>query len=96
MLVTNILTAFITAYVATGNPTATGIYPQTHHTVAIPRRYPLGCDVFICGESYKGEDRTARKYDGRFDIFMSSRKAALKWGKQKHVVVIIYDDKSQK
>ena len=91
MLVTNTITALITAYVATGNPTAEGIYPQTHHTIAIPRCYPLGCDVFVYGQHYKGEDRTARKYDTRFDIFMQSKSAALVFGIRRETVIIIYE-----
>lgn len=89
-MTTNIITAIVTAYISTSHPCANGNYPTTNHTIAIPRSYPLGCRVEIDGKWYVGEDRTARKYDGRFDVFMASREEAIKFGKQtKQVKVII-------
>ena len=92
-MVTNILTAVVTAYVATGRNVAWN-HPSAHRpvvglTIAIPRRFPLGSVVEINGHRYVGEDRTAKKYDGRFDIFMSSTSEALKWGKQTLKITII-------
>lgn len=39
-----------------------------HNVVACPRSLPLGTVVEISGKPYLCEDRTARKFDGRFDI----------------------------
>jgi hypothetical protein len=39
-----------------------------HNVVACPRILPLGTVVEIHGKLYICEDRTARKFDGRFDI----------------------------
>lgn len=36
--------------------------------VACPREYPLGTKVGIDGKTYECLDRTARKFDGRWDI----------------------------
>ncbi|HUD73750.1 MAG TPA: 3D domain-containing protein [Terracidiphilus sp.] len=88
-MTTNILIAFVTAYVATGHPAANGHQPQTQHTVALPRQFPLGSKVQIDGHWYVGEDRTAKKYDGRFDIFMATRDAALQWGKRRMQVTVV-------
>jgi hypothetical protein len=88
-MLTNIITAFVTAYVATGHPCANGKMPCIGHTVAVPRCYALGCDVLILGHHYKGEDRTARKFDGRFDIFVESEREAIQFGKQKLIVKVI-------
>ncbi|MBV9824816.1 MAG: hypothetical protein JO001_03910 [Alphaproteobacteria bacterium] len=38
------------------------------NVVACPRSMPLGTVVEIHGRPYLCEDRTARKFDGRFDI----------------------------
>ena len=89
-MITNIITAYVTAYIATGNPCANGHFPSVHHTIAIPRSYPLNCQVIIDGKRYLGEDRTAIKYNGRFDIFVSSKQEALIWGKKVKQVTVIY------
>ena len=87
--VTNILTAVVTAYIATGHPTASTKMPQAGRTVALPRRFPLGSIVEIDGHRFVGEDRTARRFDGRFDIFVDSRVTAINWGKQTLQVKVI-------
>lgn len=88
-MITNILTAVVTAYVATGHTCADCKWPEAGRTIAIPRRFPLGSVVEINGHRYIGEDRTARRYNGRFDIFMDSRQHARAWGKQTLTVKII-------
>lgn len=92
-LVTNLISsAIITAYVSTGNPCASGHKPHSHYTIAAPRSIPLGSHVVIDGNIYTVEDRTAKHFNGRFDIFMDSKQAALNFGKQQHTVtVIIYE-----
>jgi 3D (Asp-Asp-Asp) domain-containing protein len=91
VLTTNIITAFVTAYVATGHVCANGHYPHAGYTIAAPRRFALGGDVFIGGHWYKIEDRTNKKYDGRFDIFVSTKQEALQWGKKQMKVRIVYE-----
>ena len=89
-MITNLLcSAVCTAYIATGNPCANGKYPTINHTIAIPRAYSLGSIVIIDGISYIGEDRTARKSNGRFDIFLNSKREAINYGKQTHNVTVI-------
>ena len=88
-MTTNVLVAVVTAYVATGHPCADGHKPVVGVSVALPRCYPLGSRVCIGGRWYVGGDRTARRFDGRFDVFMGSRAEALKWGKRTMEVVVI-------
>ena len=58
--------------------------------VACPHRLPLGTWVEINGRRYECLDRTARKYDGRFDIsFDKDIKAALTWGKRRVQVTVL-------
>lgn len=88
-MVTNILTAVVTAYVATGQPTASNKMPVVGVTVALPRRFPLGSVVVIDGVTRIGEDRTNKRFDDRFDIFVATRHTALEWGKQVKTVTVI-------
>jgi 3D (Asp-Asp-Asp) domain-containing protein len=44
--------------------------------IACPRSIPLFTQVIIDNITYTCEDRTAKKYDGRFDIFMGYGKEA--------------------
>ncbi len=81
--------AIVTAYVATGNPCADGHMPQVGITCAVPRNLPLGCRVIIEGHEYVGQDRTAKKFDGRFDLFFAGRAEAIKFGRQKKNVTVI-------
>jgi len=48
---------------------ANGI-PAQEGYVACPRRFALGTKVEIDGDEYICGDRTAERFDGRFDIFM--------------------------
>lgn len=79
----------LTAYIATGHLTANSHIPLTYHTIAAPRCIPLGTVVFVEGIGERiVEDRTARKYDGRWDLFVGSESEARKFGKQKHNIRI--------
>jgi 3D (Asp-Asp-Asp) domain-containing protein len=89
-MITNILTAVVTAYVWTGQPCADMHWPTAGLTVALPRRFPLGSIVEINGHRYIGHDRTHYRFDGRFDIFMASRQAAKQHGKQLCMVKVIH------
>lgn len=51
--------------------------------VACPRHIKLGTTVIISGLPFTCEDRTAKRYDGRYDIFMG-------YGKQAHTNAIIF------
>lgn len=82
-MITNVLTAVVTAYVATGVRCADLRWPRLHHTIAVPRRYSLKTtSVEVEGAWYVAEDRTARRFDGRFDIFVATKKEALLCGKK--------------
>ena len=89
-MITNIITAIVTAYVWTGHPCSDGHYPVVGRTISVPRIIPLGSTIVINGHKYLAEDHTAKKYDGRFDIYMDSRTEAINWGKQT-LKVTIYD-----
>lgn len=72
--------------------TAMGTVATRNRTVACPRAYKLGTKIIIDGNSYICEDRTAKKYDGRFDVYEGDeRKAynrAISWGKQNKTIII--------
>ena len=81
----------VTAYCATGNPAANGKMPVKGITCAAPRSIPLGTHLFIDGVGERiVTDRTARRFDGRVDLFYgTNRQAALKWGKRLRKVWIV-------
>jgi len=88
-LITN--TLIITAYLSTGHFAANNHPPLVGTTVAGPRSLPLGTHIHISGmtNDFIINDRTARKYDGRIDIFMGDDKQkALQFGKQQRQVII--------
>jgi 3D (Asp-Asp-Asp) domain-containing protein len=75
-------------------PTASGAYPKAGLTVAGPRKLPFGTKVQIEGlGTYIVQDRTARRHDGVFDVFVGSDKGAhqraIKFGRQKLKVTIL-------
>ena len=96
-MITNILVAVTTAYCScklccgtnAKGICADGKKPVQGITVAASRKYPLGSLCIIDGKTYKIQDRLAKKYDSRVDIYFNSHKEALKYGKQKHEVTII-------
>lgn len=61
--------------------------------VACPRKYKLGTRVRINSIEYTCEDRTALRYDGRFDIFFGftqeAHKNALRFGIQNLSIEVI-------
>lgn len=61
--------------------------------VACPRKYELGTKVKIGDSIYTCEDRTAVRYDGRFDIFAGydtkAHEKAIQWGIRKIEVFIL-------
>lgn len=72
--------------------TAAGI-PPTEQTIACPRKYPLYTSVRINGKDYICHDRTALRYDGRWDIWTGygegSYQEAIKFGKKSLAIQII-------
>ena len=73
-----------------GGPTASGKMPVAGITVAGPRSIPFGTRVWIEGVGERVvQDRLARKYDGRFDVFFASHKEALRFGKRSLKVKVL-------
>lgn len=96
-MITNLVILTITAYChcsiccgIKGQPTASGIMPRVGTTIAAPRNIPFGSLViFNDGKTRIVQDRLARKYDNRLDIFMSSHARAKKFGIKKQQVKIV-------
>lgn len=98
---TNFL-AVVTAYCAcikccgTSSPgiNAAGVKPVAGTSIAGPRRFPLGSRVRIEGMTnvFVMDDRLARKYNSRFDIFFNSHAEALRFGKRS-LSVTVWSDK---
>lgn len=61
-------------------PTASGAWPREGVTVAGPRWVKLGTRVLIDGKPYVVQDRTSRKWDGRWDVFVTSHARAKRLG----------------
>jgi len=81
----------VTAYCAcvkccgkwSGGPTASGARPQQGVTAAGPRALKFGTRIHIEGVGVRVvQDRLARKYDARFDVYFSDHQAALRFGKR--------------
>lgn len=73
-----------------GGLTTMGTVPRRRITVAGPAVVPLGTRVYIEGVGVRiVEDRTAKKFDGRWDIFTDSHARARAFGKQNRRVVIL-------
>lgn len=94
--------AIATAYCACGfNPecpsgtlTAIGKLPVPGITVAAPRSVPFGTRVRITLEDGRrwtlvAQDRTHRRFDGRWDIFMASHSEAVAFGVRKARIEIL-------
>lgn len=97
-MVTNVVTAIVTAYCGcrlccgptAPAPTASGVWPKEGVTVAGPRAIPFGTIVEIEGVGRRVvEDRTARRFDGRWDVFFASHEDARRFGKRRLTVRIL-------
>lgn len=94
---TNLLIAAITAYCHCakccgdeGNPTASGVMPEAGVTIAAPRWVPFGSLVHIEGIGWRRvQDRLARRYDNRWDVFMKSHGQARRFGIRSATVTVI-------
>ncbi len=69
--------------------TAAGGRPQMGITIAGPRAYALGSICFVGPKRFILQDRTARRFDGRFDIYFARHADALKFGRQTNTVTVI-------
>ena len=85
-MTTNILTAVITAYCCcakctkgTGK-TANGKIPTQGITIAASRSLPFGTKVVTSYGVYEVQDRLAKRYDSRFDIYFDSHEKAKQFG----------------
>lgn len=84
-----ILTVSATAYCLRGR-TATGTKPRIGTVAVDPRIIPLGSIIFV--ENYgwaRAEDTGSAIKGKRIDVWLPSRKQALKWG-VKRVKVVVY------
>lgn len=81
-----IIEAIVTAYVLHG--TMANGKPVHLGAIACPRKYELGTRVKIQGVIYTCEDRTSRRYDGRWDIWMEDYRDAINFGKRKLKITI--------
>ena len=74
-----------------GCPMANGKKAEIGY-IACPREIELGTKVEIEGKTYECGDRTAKRYDGRFDVFMGygeeAHREALNFGIRKLIVAI--------
>lgn len=67
-----------------GGTTAAGTVPKAGRTVAGPRSVPLGTRVHIAGVGWRVvEDRTAKRFDGRWDVYFANHGEAINFGKRK-------------
>ena len=84
-------TSVVTAYSGEESPgiNAKGRLPTVGRSVACPRALALGTKVIISKHEYVCDDRTAKRFDGRFDIFVGSKQEAFAWGKRRVRVTII-------
>ena len=93
MLITNAIISFYCACSICCGPKAANITASgkiiKQGMVAAPRNIPFGTRVKIDGAVYTVEDRTARRYNNRFDIYTSSHQEAIKKG-VKRTKIIIY------
>lgn len=96
-MITTITNAVLTAYCActvccgknAKNICADGKKPVQGITVAASRSIPLGSKAIINGKTYIVQDRLAKRFDDRFDIFFQSHKEARIFGKKTGATVKI-------
>lgn len=94
-MITNlIITAYCSCKLCCGS-SATGLSannkpPIQGVTVAASRLYPLGTHLHIQGmtNDFIIQDRLARRFDSRVDVYFNSHKDALRFSKQQRTVTI--------
>jgi 3D (Asp-Asp-Asp) domain-containing protein len=71
-----------------GGKTASGTTPKQGRTIAVDKKQiKLGTKVNFNGNTYTAEDTGSAIKGNRIDVFYSSHKSALKFGKKKNVKV---------
>jgi 3D (Asp-Asp-Asp) domain-containing protein len=92
------ITATVTAYCScpkccnrwSGGPTASGKLPREGVTVAAPRRLKFGTRIYIEGVGERlVQDRLAKRYDNRFDVYFNDHDVATRFGKRQLKVKVI-------
>ena len=78
----------LTAYIATGNRCASGVYPQVNHTVAC-NSLPLGTKIYIEGYGQFVVEDTGGMGSSVIDIFVSDYYSAIQFGRRSAEVYII-------
>jgi len=94
MIITNAIVSFYCSCQLCCGPqakgiTASGHKPKENLTIAAPRWVKLGTRVKINNITYVVQDRTAKRWDGRWDIYVKSHKKAQQLGKQTYNVTIL-------
>ena len=85
---TSIGTYELTAYIATGNPCASGVYPTVNHTVAC-NSLPLGTHIYIEGYGEYVVEDTGGMGGGVIDVFVADYSSAISFGRRTANVYII-------
>lgn len=79
-----------TAYTHTGNPTASGVWPQVGVAAVDTNVIPMGTRLYVEGYGYATAlDRGGAIKGHRIDLFMDTESQALQWGAQKVKVYIV-------
>jgi 3D (Asp-Asp-Asp) domain-containing protein len=78
----------LTAYIATGNPCASGVYPTCNHTVAC-NSLPLGTRVYIEGYGEYVVEDTGGMAGNVIDVFVSDYSTAINFGRRVADVYVI-------
>lgn len=96
MIFTNaIITAYCACRLCCGDHahslqrTASGTRPLAGKTLAAPRNVPFGTRVKINNRVYIVEDRTARRYNNRWDIYFTKHRDAVKFGRKQLTIKIL-------
>lgn len=95
ILTNQVISGYCACHICCG-PNAKGIAangkrPQQGRTVAASRTLAFGSRVIIDGHIYTVEDRLARRYDSRFDIYFSRHEDAKRFGIRTNKVTVITD-----
>jgi 3D (Asp-Asp-Asp) domain-containing protein len=73
---------------AAGRRTASGVVPKAGVTIAAPRHVPFGTRLYVEGVGWRVvQDRLAKRYDNRLDVFVNNHHTALAFGKQRKQVL---------
>lgn len=84
------ITVEATAYLWTGNKTATGTWPRRGTIAVDPKVIPLGTILYIPGYGYgKAEDTGGRIKGNTIDLFMGNRTEAINWGRRTIEIKIV-------